>query len=182
MTPTTAPSRNSGTPSTVRWPATVIAVGSAYFRVGGDVRDVHGPAFECHPPGDPFAAGRNSSFAQDFPILVAVAITRQVAKDLAVAHDDGCGVAAAQPRRRRDHRVEHRLQVERRTADNLEHVAGRGLVFERFFEVACALAQFAEQPRVLGRDRGLPPQRRLVFGFAFGKLKLQLGDDLLGIG
>jgi hypothetical protein len=33
-----------------------------------------------------------------------------------------------------------------------EHVAGRRLVFERFFEVAGARLQFAEQPRVLDRD------------------------------
>ncbi len=41
-------------------------------------------------------------------------------------------------------RVEHRLQIESRAADDFQHVAGRGLVFERFFEIAGALAQFAE--------------------------------------
>jgi len=37
-------------------------------------------------------------------------------------------------------------------ADDVEHVAGRGLVFERFFEVARAVAQLDEQPRILHRD------------------------------
>ena len=61
----------------------------------------------------------------------------------------------AQPRGGFDQRVEHRLQIEGRAADDLEHVAGRGLVFERFFEIAGALAQFAEQPRILHRDHRL---------------------------
>jgi len=47
------------------------------------------------------------------------------------------------------------LQIEGRAADHLQHVARRSLVFERFFEVAGALAQFAEQSRVLHRDDGL---------------------------
>jgi hypothetical protein len=51
--------------------------------------------------------------------------------------------------------VEHRLQIKGRAADRLQHVAGRGLVFERFLKVASALAQFAEQPRILHRDHGL---------------------------
>jgi hypothetical protein len=39
-----------------------------------------------------------------------------------------------------------------RAADDVEHLAGRGLVFERFFEVARARLQFAEQPRILHRN------------------------------
>jgi hypothetical protein len=39
-----------------------------------------------------------------------------------------------------------------RAADDVEHVTGRGLVFERFFEIARAGLQFTEQPRVLHRD------------------------------
>src|SRR6202043_1101503 len=62
---------------------------------------------------------------------------------------------AAQARSSFTEGVEHRLQVEGRAADDLEHVAGRGLVFERFFEIAGALAQFAEQPRILHRDHRL---------------------------
>src|SRR4051812_4997821 len=35
-----------------------------------------------------------------------------------------------------DERVEHGLQVEGRAADDLQHIAGRGLVFERFLQIA----------------------------------------------
>ncbi len=47
-----------------------------------------------------------------------------------------------------DQRVEHRLQVESRAADDLEHIGGGGLLLKRF-------AQLAEQPGVLDGDDGL---------------------------
>ena len=54
----------------------------------------------------------------------------------------------AQPRRRFDQRIEHRLQIEGRAADDLEHVGGGGLLLQRF-------AQLVEQARVLDGDDGL---------------------------
>ena len=40
------------------------------------------------------------------------------------------------------------MKIERRAADHLEHVGGRGLLLQRF-------AQSIEQPRILNRDDGL---------------------------
>lgn len=57
----------------------------------------------------------------------------------------------AQSRRRISHGSQHRLEVEDRAADYLQHVARRGLIFERLFEVARALPQFAQEPRVFDR-------------------------------
>src|SRR5262245_31188029 len=54
--------------------------------------------------------------------------------------DDNC-IRLAQPCRRLDQRVEHRLKIERRATDDLEHVGGGGLLRERF-------AQLVEQARV----------------------------------
>ena len=80
-------------------------------------------------------------------------------------------LGAAQPRGGFDNRLEHRLEIEGRAADDLEHVARRGLIFERFLEVAGALLQFADQPRVLDRDH------RLV-GEGLHQLDLSLGERL----
>src|SRR5262249_20491284 len=44
-------------------------------------------------------------------------------------------------------RVQHHLQVKRRTTDNLQHVSGRGLLLKR-------LAQFTKETRVLNGDNG----------------------------
>src|SRR6516225_9124356 len=57
-------------------------------------------------------------------------------------------VGLAQPRGGLHEGVEYWLQVESRSADDLEHVARRGLVFERLLQITGALSQFAEQPRI----------------------------------
>src|SRR5262245_2096097 len=57
-------------------------------------------------------------------------------------------VGIAQSRRRFHQRVEHRLQIEGRAADDLEHVGSGGLLLQRF-------PQLVEQPGILYRDDGL---------------------------
>jgi hypothetical protein len=51
-------------------------------------------------------------------------------------------LGAAQSRGRLDERLQNRLQIEGRAADDLQHIAGRGLVFERFLKVSGPLVQF----------------------------------------
>ncbi len=53
------------------------------------------------------------------------------------------------------HGLEHRIQFAGRAGDDLEHLAGRGLLLQRLGEIVGALAQFVEQPRVLDRDHRL---------------------------
>ena len=72
--------------------------------------------------------------------------TRRLAADRCIA------LSASHSRAAVSTSVSSTAQIERRLADDLEHVAGRGLVFERFLQIARALAQFGEQPRVLHRD------------------------------
>src|SRR4030095_15548805 len=71
---------------------------------------------------------------------------------LTVAAEDHGHICYAKPRGGRDERVQNWLQIKGRLSDHLEHVTGCGLVFERLLEIACAFAQFAQQPRVLNRD------------------------------
>jgi hypothetical protein len=47
------------------------------------------------------------------------------------------------------------MNVECRTADDLEHVGGRGLLLKRLFEVESLRLHLVEQPCVLDRDNGL---------------------------
>src|SRR6516164_9972845 len=51
-----------------------------------------------------------------------------------------------------DDGLEHRLNIEGGPADHLEHLASRGLIFERLLEGVGTAAQFAQEPRVLHRD------------------------------
>ena len=48
--------------------------------------------------------------------------------------------------------------LERREADHLEHVGGRGLLLQRFAEFGCA--SLVEQPRVLDGDHRLVGEGR----------------------
>ena len=61
---------------------------------------------------------------------------------------DGGHIRLAQARCRFDQCIEHRMQIESRAADDLEHVGGRGLLRQR-------LAQLVQQSGVLDRDDGL---------------------------
>jgi hypothetical protein len=69
-------------------------------------------------------------------------------KHIAILAGNADPVSVAEPSCGFNQRVEHRLQIECRAADYLEHVGGGGLLLQRF-------AQFVEQARVLDRDDSL---------------------------
>ena len=73
-------------------------------------------------------------------------------------------------------RLEHGVQLARRTADDLQHVGGGGLLLQRFAQVFRALAQFPEQAGILDRNDGLS-------GEIAQQLDLLVGErpDLLSI-
>src|SRR5262245_50294699 len=55
-------------------------------------------------------------------------------------------------------RIQHGLEIRWRSADDIEHIARCGLIFERFCELLCPFGEFArpsllrlEQPRALNR-------------------------------
>src|SRR6516162_129491 len=56
----------------------------------------------------------------------------------ALANRDVGEIGGTEPHRGFADGAEHRLQIEGRAADDLEHIARRGLVLERFFEVVRA--------------------------------------------
>src|SRR5262249_57999613 len=77
----------------------------------------------------------------------------------------------AEPRRVRQHRPEHRLQLTRRTADDLKNLGGRSLLRQRLAQIICTLPQLVEEPRVLDGDDGLR-------GEVLDKLDLLVGEGL----
>ena len=82
----------------VRRPAAT-ASGSAKSGSAADVRDMHDPAFERHPPGNAVATGDNCSLARDRPILgPSHCEVRHIAIDLALAYRDRCGYRLPQSR------------------------------------------------------------------------------------
>ena len=148
-TPIGVPSRMSGTPSTVRKPPIPLDVEQREIRIGQNVGNVDGlPSSNARPTIVPRPGFSGA-------VRMTRRKLRRESRSLRRAgtrHPSGVrmarGVGLAQARRRFDQRVEHRLQIEGRAADDLEHVGGGGLLLQRF-------AQLVEQARVLDGDDGL---------------------------
>ena|SRR6266480_3921107 len=68
-----------------------------------------------------------------------------------------------------DERVEHRLKIERRAADNLQHVGGRSLLPQGFAEFATARLHRVEQAHILNSDHRLVGERFQQLDMAGGK-------------
>ncbi len=77
------------------------------------------------------------------------------AEHLPVEPGDQGPLGSGQPRGILDEGVEHRLQIERRAADRLQHLAGRRLLLQRFRQLVVAYLYLREEPHVLDRDHGL---------------------------
>src|SRR5262249_48509803 len=119
-----------------------------------------------------YAAGR--WFTQSLsPILIHKFLRRVVRRyrtiNVTLEAEERAELGLADAHRVLQHGLKHRLQLTRRSADNLEYVGGRGLLLQR-------LPQFVEQPRVLDGDDGLG-------GEVLQQLDLLVGErlDLLAI-
>ena len=151
-TPMSFPSRSSGTPSTVRVPfskpARLQEGSSGSATTSGIWTDL--PSSTTRPTIDAAIRLRldDSSYVRrDFG-------RKAVAGDVTVELHPRASLMAARVRLaqscagRLDQRIEHRLQIEGRAADDLEHVGGGGLLLQQF-------TQLVEQARVLDGDDGL---------------------------
>ena len=129
-----------------------LRLGPSVLRILEDVGDVHRPAFERGTAGHRFPAGH------DEPL-------RQVAQELRVVSDrsgeaiDASGFELVHGRPFRvaeaggggDDRVQHRLQLGGRAADDAQHLAARGLPLERLAQLLRALLDLlVEAPELLG--------------------------------
>ena len=87
------------------------------------------------------------------------AVARCKSQEFAVIPVHVAVLRTAKPNRAFDDGVEHRLQVERRPADHLQHFAGGRLLLDGFGEVAVPRVEFGEHAHVLDRDHRLVGER-----------------------
>src|SRR6266536_3490174 len=85
---------------------------------------------------------------QQFFVLFRISVACREIKDPVLRTVNARPLGVTESRCRFDERVEDRLQIECRAADDFEHVSGRGLLLERF-------PQLVQQPGVLDRDNRL---------------------------
>src|SRR5262249_47356304 len=103
------------------------------FRIGQYVRDVNCPAFERGSTGDgPAVDLTRRESRQVLPIVGPEAEEGNELELVATEAGDARIICSAEPCRRLDERFEHRLQIERRAADDLEHLGRGGLLLQRF--------------------------------------------------
>src|SRR5262249_30188741 len=91
------------------------------------------------------------------------------AEGIAFAEHERAELGVAYARGVLQHGLEHGLQVAGRTADDLQHLRGRGLLLQRLAQLTRARLHLVEQPHVLDRDY------RLV-GEGGGELNLLVGE------
>src|SRR5262245_46176508 len=114
-----------------------------------------GVALEYDPAGDRTAIRRERMLLHVLLLLRGKPVARDMMVGAVLGEPDGSPVRAAKAYRRLGERIEHRLQIEGRAADDLAHVGGGSLLLQRFGELARARLHVVEQPHVLDRDRRL---------------------------
>ena len=90
-------------------------------------------------------------------------------QQLALRAKEECAFRRAQTRRALDHGIEHRLQIEGRTANDLKHLRGRGLLRQRFLKLApkpSGVGVRDNGPANWGRAAFDAPRRFGPYGFA----------------
>src|SRR5262245_1915200 len=129
------------------------------FRIGEHVRNVYNPALQRDTSRDSISAGGNRMLPHVFFQLRRVSVASRNAIDVAITKENEVVLRLAQPSCRLHERIEHRLQIEGRAADDLEHVSGHRLLLQSFGQISVPCLHFLKQPRVLDRDDSLAGER-----------------------
>src|SRR5262249_33886324 len=143
-------------------PAQLLGLSPSIFWVGRHIGDMYNLTFQQSSSHDRASLRYHRESTHIFEELRREAIRLGGKEDSACLTGNGGFVGLAQLSSRFNERLQHRLEVKRRAADDLEHVGGGGLLLQR-------LAQLVEQTGILDRDDGLG-------GEVFGQLDLFIGE------
>src|SRR5215203_1529916 len=119
------------------------------IRIESDIREVHGVAACQGPRYDRLAAGSKRNLVELLRQFRGHAVAGGRIIDAVARPPDVRTVALAQPIGRLDDRIEHRLKIEFRAADNLENFGGSCLLFKCDTEIRGARLNRLKKPRVL---------------------------------
>ena len=130
--------------------------GNVEFAVLERVGDDFGLAGQQDPPRHRRPSGGRRMLREIPPHRRVPALGhRPISEPVAFTNTNRAAPAAAKRDGRGQQCLEHNIKIERRAADDLEHVRGRGLLRERLLDLAGARLHFVKHARVLDRDRGL---------------------------
>src|SRR6185295_12592511 len=108
--------------------------------------------FECHPPDDGVPTDGNRITVDVVAMLGRGAMVGDAVVHVTVAPENETLVRSAESSCALDERVQDRLEIERRAADDLENIGSGSLLFQRLGEGLIAHFKLLEQPDVLDGD------------------------------
>jgi hypothetical protein len=140
------------------------------FRIGLRIDDMHGRAFKQRPAGHALTPGLELQARKlGFELRRKTEVCPRAKQAAFRRQRDVTDVRLANSRGRLDERIEHGLQVKGRAADHLEHIGGRGLLFQRLAQLACARLHLFKQTHVLNCDHRLIGERLHQLNLLSGK-------------
>ena len=139
MTPITLSAASIGTPSIVRKPPSSLRAVHLVVGIGERVEDLDGPAPEPDPADQRSLAADDRDRGHMVAVRLRPADREREPVHVAVEQVDLPGVRAAQPDGLSQHRLEHRLELERRAPDDLQHLGRGRLALARLDERALQL-------------------------------------------
>ena len=119
-----------------------------------------GPSFKCGARGRAVPAGTIGIFLRPLPKFRRQIEARPHLQQLAIEAIHIRPVGAAQPDRFSATVSNTGSEIERRAADDVEHVGGGGLLLQRIAQLVGALLLGLEQPHVLDGDHRLVGESR----------------------
>src|SRR5262245_31340097 len=102
-------------------------------------------------------------------ILRWYVVERDVTKSVSIVQAQSAKLSVAEPCCVRQHGLENRLQLSRRTADDLQHLRGRGLLLQRLGQFGRARLHLVEQAHVLDRNHRLVGEGRSQLDLFLGE-------------
>ena len=119
------------------------------------VRDVNCLAFARHSSGDAAPSNSQRIFKRILLVFRGEAETCSEVIEIAPSLEDGALFRLTDVDGRLDQRIEDGRQIERRAADDLEHIRCRRLLLQRLAQFGGACLHLLEQAHILDRDHRL---------------------------
>src|SRR5262249_33308939 len=135
---------------TSKWEAA--GPGIVVLRVGGDIGNVHGPPLERGAPRSAPAPERDGILLEELPVLGSEITSHRRPQDPPVEAPEETLGGPTKSDRVIDQRLGHGLEIERRSADHLEELAGRRLLLEGDPQLTVAALELLEEADVLDGD------------------------------
>src|SRR5262245_55373652 len=114
------------------------------FGIGLDIRDMNDAAIDKDPPGRVAAVNCERTILHECYHFGCDTEENHGLRNVALWPVDLSPVRVAEAHCGLDQCIEHRFQIERRAANDLEHVGSRGLLLQRLAQIAIARLQLCK--------------------------------------